>query len=55
MSNDDTLSPKGMDEAVERAEAHTREVLAEKARRERQPRIDRVNAGIRKVLPLAAP
>ncbi|MBB5546574.1 hypothetical protein [Paraburkholderia fungorum] len=54
MSSDDSLSPKAMDYWDEVSEAHTREVVAENARREKQPRLDRVNAGLSKILPLAA-
>lgn len=52
MSSDESLSPKAMEFWDEVSEAHTREVVAENARRAKQPRIDRVNAGLRKVLPL---
>lgn len=54
MSRDDALSPKAMDYWDEVSEEHTRDVLAERARREKQPRIDRVNAGLAKVLPIVA-
>ncbi|MEW9586223.1 hypothetical protein [Paraburkholderia sp. DGU8] len=52
MSNDDTLSPKAMDEAVEGAEAHTREVLAAHARAALYERIDSLNRGFAKVISL---
>ncbi len=54
MSNDESLSPKAMEYWDEVSEAHTREIVAENARRAKQPRIDRVNAGLAKVLPIVA-
>lgn len=53
MSNDETLSNKAMDAAVEGVMAQERELLDENIRRARQPRIDLVQEGLRKVGPIA--
>ena len=55
MSNDETLSNKAMDAAVEGVMAQEREIADANIRRARQPRIDRVQAGLRKYCPLAGP
>lgn len=52
MSSDE-LSNKAMDAAVERVMALEREISLENIRRARQPRIDRVMEGFRKVIPLS--